>query len=283
VGRGPKYRKAYKLETRCFLFIRRLRFFKGRNRSSIIQTRFFFFRRSDPNPIKVASWRLRCAGGFVSLSSSFSFDGTFLALSWFWGFDSWIFINPIQLVRVGNFVVRISILSFLLIQSSALTSLIYYMIYAAKFWNYYDASMTQKELMDIICPVNVASEHYALIPKMWYWYEFLYINKCLDDRKELMDIICPVNVASVWMPRCLECDIDMNFYSFIMPRWPKRNFWMCFKEDETHSLLDYFCSLNFVNVGMLRWFYDLECKSRLWIVTNIWYMSLNFDTIVMPQ
>jgi len=55
--------------------------------------------------------------------------------------------------------------------------------------------------MDIICPVNVASEHDASIPKMWYWYEFLYINKCLDDQKELMDIICLKNGASVWMPR----------------------------------------------------------------------------------
>jgi hypothetical protein len=32
----------------------------------------------------------------------------------------------------------------------------------------------------------------------------------------------------------------------------------------------YFCSLNFVNVGMLQWFYDLECNSRLWIVTHIY-------------
>jgi hypothetical protein len=36
-------------------------------------------------------------------------------------------------------------------------SLIYYIIYGPKFWNYYDASMFRKELMDIICPINVAS------------------------------------------------------------------------------------------------------------------------------
>jgi len=28
------------------------------------------------------------------------------------------------------------------------------------------------------------------------------------------------------------------------------------------------------------WFYDLECNSRVWIVTHIWYMSLSFETIM---
>jgi len=32
----------------------------------------------------------------------------------------------------------------------------------------------------------------------------------------------------------------------------------------------YYLSHYFVNVGMPRWFYDLECNSRLWIVTQIW-------------
>jgi len=43
-----------------------------------------------------------------------------------------------------------------------------------------------------------------------------------------------------------------------------------------------FVPLNFVNVGMPWWFYDLECNSRLWIVTRIWYMSLSFEIIIMP-
>jgi len=43
-----------------------------------------------------------------------------------------------------------------------------------------------------------------------------------------------------------------------------------------------FVPLNFVNVGMPRWFYDLESNSRLLIVTQIWYMSLSFETIIMP-
>jgi len=44
----------------------------------------------------------------------------------------------------------------------------------------------------------------------------------------------------------------------------------------------YFCSLNFVNFGMPRLFYDLECNFRLWIVTQICYMSLSFEIIMMP-
>jgi len=43
-----------------------------------------------------------------------------------------------------------------------------------------------------------------------------------------------------------------------------------------------FVPLNFVNVGMPQWFYDLKCNSRLWIVTRIWYMSLRFEIIMMP-
>ena len=37
----------------------------------------------------------------------------------------------------------------------------------------------------------------------------------------------------------------------------------------------------FLNVGMPWWFYDLECNSRLWIVTQIWYTNLNFKIIMM--
>jgi len=40
---------------------------------------------------------------------------------------------------------------------------------------------------------------------------------------------------------------------------------------------------HFVNVWMPRWFYDLECNSRLWIVTKIWYKSLSFETIMMSR
>jgi len=41
-------------------------------------------------------------------SVPFIFNGKFLSLYWFSGFDYWIFINTIQLVHVGNFVVKLS-------------------------------------------------------------------------------------------------------------------------------------------------------------------------------
>ncbi len=44
--------------------------------------------------------------------------------------------------------------------------------------------------------------------------------------------------------------------------------------DDPKGIDKLFVTLNFVNVWMPQWFYDLECYSRLWIVTQIWYMSL---------
>ncbi len=41
-------------------------------------------------------------------SVPFIFNAKFLTLSWFSSFDFWIFINTIQLVHVGNFVVKLS-------------------------------------------------------------------------------------------------------------------------------------------------------------------------------
>jgi hypothetical protein len=34
-------------------------------------------------------------------------------------------------------------------------SLIYYMVYGPEFWNYHDASMTRKELIDIIFALSI--------------------------------------------------------------------------------------------------------------------------------
>jgi len=77
-----------------------------------------------------------------------------------------------------------------------------HMIYEPEFWNYYDASMTRKELMDIICPINVSS----------VWMPRWPLNKHYEHFTH--------NVKVGW---CLKCDIDMNFYSFIMPQWPEKN------------------------------------------------------------
>jgi len=95
----------------------------------------------------------------------------------------------------------------------------------------------------------------------------------------------PLNFVNVGMPQWfydLECIsrlwtvtqiwyMSLSFEIIMMPRWLERNWRILF------------VPLNFVNVGMLRWFYDLECNSRLWIVTQIWYMSLSFEIIMMPR
>jgi len=106
-------------------------------------------------------------------------------------------------------------------------------------------------------------------------------------RKELMDIIYPIKICKCWMPQWfydLECNsrlwivthiwyMSLSFEILMMPLWPERN-WRITGIS--------FVPLNFVNVGMPRWFYDLECNSRLWIVTHIWYMSLSFEIFMMP-
>jgi hypothetical protein len=76
-----------------------------------------------------------------------------------------------------------------------------HMIYEPEFWNYV-ASMTRKKFMDIICPINVASVWMSRWPLSKHYEHFTH------------------NVNVGW---CLKCDIDMNFYSFIMPQWPEKN------------------------------------------------------------
>jgi len=91
-------------------------------------------------------------------------------------------------------------------------------------------------------------------------------------------------VASVRMPLWfydLECNsilwilthiwsINLNFETIMMPRWPERNWRILF--------VPYVAS-----VWMPLWFYDLDCNSILWILTHIWYINLNFETIMMPR
>ena len=80
----------------------------------------FQIQTSDPPPRKIPSFNdcnvdcaesqklWWCVGGFDSLPVSFFFNGfdswisglhPFLTLPWFSSFDSWIFINPIQLIQ----------------------------------------------------------------------------------------------------------------------------------------------------------------------------------------
>jgi len=64
--------------------------------------------------------------------------------------------------------------------------------------------------------------------------------------------------------------MSLSFEAIMMPRWPE-NIWR-------------FVPLNFVNVGLPHGdFMILLCNYILWIVTQIWYKSLSFETIMMPQ
>jgi hypothetical protein len=106
------------------------------------------------------------------------------------------------------------------------------MIYESEFWNYYDASMTRNELTDIICPLNFVN---VGMPR---WFYDLECNSRLWI------------VTQIWY-------MSPSFVIIVMPRWPEMN------------LRILFVLLNFAKVGMPRWFYDLECNSRLWIVTSV--------------
>jgi len=64
--------------------------------------------------------------------------------------------------------------------------------------------------------------------------------------------------------------------------WVLKLLWYLYHPKAIDGWRILFVPLNFVNVGIPRWFYDLECNSRLWIVTRIWYISLSFEIIMMP-
>ena len=114
------------------------------------------------------------------------------------------------------------------------------MIHEPAFWNYYDASMTRKELVDIICPIKFCKCWDASVilkettfSKCWdvsmiiYDLECNYYNASMTP-KELIDIICPINIASVWMPRWPIWYLCLGFEIIMMPRWPERNCWIFF-------------------------------------------------------
>jgi len=63
----------------------------------------------------------------------------------------------------------------------------------------------------------------------------------------------------------------------MMPRWPERNWRILFVQlnyDASMTrkeLTDIICPIKISKCWMPRWFYDLECNSKLWIVTHdIW-------------
>ena len=63
----------------------------------------------------------------------------------------------------------------------------------------------------------------------------------------------------------------------MMPRWPERYWWILFVPLNYDALMtpkeltDIICPIKIWNCWMPQWFYDLECNSKLWIVTHdIW-------------
>jgi len=105
-------------------------------------------------------------------------------------------------------------------------------------------------------------------------------------QKKLPDIICPIKICKCWMPRWfydLECNSRLWIVTHIFYMRRVLNLlWCLYDPKGIDGWRILFVPLNFVNVGMPRWFYDFECNSRLWIVTRIWYMSLSFEIIRMP-
>jgi len=72
----------------------------------------------------------------------------------------------------------------------------------------------------------------------------------------------------------------MNCHSHVIY---EPEFWNYFDASMTRKeLTDIICPIKFCKCWIPWWFYDLECNSRPWIVTHIWYMSLNFEIIIMP-
>jgi len=74
----------------------------------------------------------------------------------------------------------------------------------------------------------------------------------------------------------------------MMPLWAERNWRILFvplNYDDSMTrkeLTDIICPIKICKCWMPLWFYDLECNSKLWIVTHIWYTSLSFEIFMMP-
>ena len=124
-------------------------------------------------------------------------------------------------------------------------------------------------------------------------------------RKELMDIICPIKICKCWMPRWfydLECNsrlwivthiwyMSLSFEIIMMPLWPERNWQILFvplnydASMTRKELTDIICPIKISKCWMPQWFYDLECNCILWIVTHIWksipFLFEGYDTLVV--
>ena len=101
--------------------------------------------------------------------------------------------------------------------------------------------------------------------------------------KELTDIICPIRFCKCWIPWWFY-DLECNFRPWIVTHIIyEPEFWNCYDASMTRKeLMNIICPIKFCKCWIPRWFYDLECNSRPWIITHIWYMSLSFEIIMMP-
>jgi len=143
----------------------------------------------------------------------------------------------------------------------------------------------------------------SLLYSIWAWV--LKLLWCLYDPKGIDGwwiLFVPLNFINVGMPRWfydLECNsrlwivtriwyMSLSFEIIMMPLWAERNwriFFVPLNYDASMTwkeFMDIICPIKVCKCWMPRWFYDLECNSRLWIVTHIWYMSLSFEIIMMP-
>jgi len=136
-----------------------------------------------------------------------------------------------------------------------------------------NASMTRNELT--ICSIKFSKCRAAS-----QWFHYLECNYRLWIVTQIWYMsLCFETIMMPRWPEGIEGYRSLDFETIKMPRWPERNWRVLFVPLNFVNMW-FYRKLNFVNVGMPWWFYDLECNSRLWIVTHIWYMNLSFETIM---
>jgi len=125
---------------------------------------------------------------------------------------------------------------------------------------------------------------YELSPIYDIWALFVPLNyDALMTRKELMDIICPIKICKCWMPRWFY-DLECNSRLWIVTHMIyELEFWNFYDASMTRmELTDNGCLICLIKFCKCWDAYVILCNSRLWIITRIWYMSLSFEIIMMP-
>ena len=113
-----------------------------------------------------------------------------------------------------------------------LSAILYFelsLIYKPKFWNYYDVSITRKELT--ICPIK-----FCKCRAVSRWFHDLECNYRLWIVTQIWYELKFWNYYDASMTRRNWRISEPRFWNYKMPRWPERN-WRIF-----------FVPLNFVNI-----------------------------------